>query len=226
MASTPETSREPCPDRILDDVGAAFAMGAVGGSMYHFVKGLYNSPKGHRLAGGATSVRMLAPGLAGSFAVWGGLFSTFDCAFVYARGREDPWNSIAAGAATGGLLAVRQGLMTSARSAVFGGALLALIEGAGIMLNRVSPFLPPPPEDMLQHPGQDPGQYAPPGFLGVPTPAPIAVQEVPVPDSGSTGWLRGLFGRKQQDKVAGGDPKSEVLEMDLPPPTVPSFDYK
>ncbi|TKV95541.1 hypothetical protein SEVIR_9G370400v4 [Setaria viridis] len=226
MSSTPETSREPCPDRILDDVGGAFGMGAVGGSVYHFLKGLYNSPKGHRLAGGATSARMLAPRLGGSFAVWGGLFSTFDCAFVYVREREDPWNSIAAGAATGGLLAMRQGLMASARSAVFGGALLALIEGAGIMLNRVL-VVPLPPEDMLQYPGQEPGQHAPPGFLGVPPAPPIAVQEVSAPDSGSTGWLGGLFGRKpQQDKVAGGDRKSEVLEMDLPPKAVPSFDYK
>ncbi|KAF8698769.1 hypothetical protein HU200_035027 [Digitaria exilis] len=219
--ATPETSREPCPDRILDDVGGAFGMGAVGGSLFHFLRGLYNSPKGHRLAGGATPARMLAPRLGGSFAVWGGLFSTFDCAFVYAREKEDPWNSIAAGAATGGFLAMRQGLLASGRSAIFGGALLALIEGAGIMLNRV--VVPQPPEDPLQYPGQNPGMYAPPGFLGVPpTPppqqSPIVVQEVPVADSGSTGWLGGLFGRKQKDK-------SEVLEMDLPPEAVPSFDY-
>ncbi|XP_039832651.1 mitochondrial import inner membrane translocase subunit TIM17-2-like isoform X3 [Panicum virgatum] len=215
--TTPETSREPCPDRIIDDVGAAFGMGAVGGSAFHFLKGLYNSPSGHRLAGGATSARMLAPRLGGSFAVWGGLFSTFDCALVYAREKEDPWNSIASGAATGGLLAMRQGLLAAGRSAVFGGALLALIEGAGIMLNRVL-VVPPPPEELLQYPGQDPtGQHEPPR----------PGQHVPVPDSGSssTGWLGGLFGKKQ-DKVAGGDRKSEVLEMDLPPTAVPSFEYK
>ncbi|XP_039832652.1 mitochondrial import inner membrane translocase subunit TIM17-2-like isoform X4 [Panicum virgatum] len=211
--TTPETSREPCPDRIIDDVGAAFGMGAVGGSAFHFLKGLYNSPSGHRLAGGATSARMLAPRLGGSFAVWGGLFSTFDCALVYAREKEDPWNSIASGAATGGLLAMRQGLLAAGRSAVFGGALLALIEGAGIMLNRVL-VVPPPPEELLH-------------FVGVSPAPPIAVQKVPVPDSGSssTGWLGGLFGKKQ-DKVAGGDRKSEVLEMDLPPTAVPSFEYK
>jgi hypothetical protein len=48
--------REPCPDRILDDAGAAFGMGAVGGGIWHFGKGAYNSPKGlsSRLAGGWT----------------------------------------------------------------------------------------------------------------------------------------------------------------------------
>ena len=223
--TTPETSREPCPDRIIDDVGAAFGMGAVGGSAFHFLKGLYNSPNGHRLAGGATSARMLAPRLGGSFSVWGGLFSTFDCALVYAREKEDPWNSIASGAATGGLLAMRQGLLAAGRSAVFGGVLLALIEGAGIMLNRVL-VVPPPPEELLQYPGQDPGQHAPPSFLGVSPAPPIAVHEVPVPDSGSssTGWLGGLFGKKKQDKVAGGYREPEVLQMDLPPTAIPSFD--
>nr|GMD84037.1 mitochondrial import inner membrane translocase subunit TIM17-2-like [Ipomoea batatas] len=58
---TPETSREPCPDRILDDVGGAF-----------------------------------------------------DCSMVYVRQKEDPWNSIIAGAATGGVLSLRQGLGASA----------------------------------------------------------------------------------------------------------------
>jgi import inner membrane translocase subunit TIM17 len=226
LSSTPETSREPCPDRIIDDAGGAFGMGVVGGSIYHYLKGVYNSPNGYRLSGGAQAVRMNAPRVGGSFAAWGCLFSSFDCAMVYARQKEDPWNSIAAGAATGGLLSMRGGLLVSARSAMFGGVLLALIEGAGLMLNRV--LVMPPPEGF---PGQDPtiGQpptigQAPIGFPGMPQPLPVVVDEVPVPESG--GWLGGLFGKKKEDKVA-GDRKSEVLEsFDSPSPPVPSFDYK
>lgn len=45
--------------------------------------------------------------LPGSFAVWGGLFSTIDCGLVRLRGKEDPWNSITSGAATGAVLAAR-----------------------------------------------------------------------------------------------------------------------
>jgi hypothetical protein len=41
--------------------------------------------------------------------VWGGLFSTFDCTLVAVRRKEDPWNSIAAGALTGGFLQLRTG---------------------------------------------------------------------------------------------------------------------
>lgn len=44
---------------------------------------------------------------AGQFAVWGGLFSTFDCSLVAIRGKEDAWNAISAGAMTGGVLAAR-----------------------------------------------------------------------------------------------------------------------
>lgn len=43
----------------------------------------------------------------GNFAVWGGLFSCFDCTFAAVRKKEDPWNAICAGACTGGLLAAR-----------------------------------------------------------------------------------------------------------------------
>ena len=38
----------------------------------------------------------------GSFAIWGTLFSICDCSFTYIRKKEDPWNAIASGAATGG----------------------------------------------------------------------------------------------------------------------------
>jgi hypothetical protein len=143
-------------------------MGAVGGGLWHLLKGMKNSPSGHRFVGGidvgapasghcntcaclphlaaviclfpapalclpplvlvsasppaattkpalltlpACAVRMCArlqairreaPRIGGSFAVWGGLFSTFDCTLVALRKKEDPWNSIAAGALTGG----------------------------------------------------------------------------------------------------------------------------
>ncbi|KAJ0936842.1 hypothetical protein HanRHA438_Chr03g0135581 [Helianthus annuus] len=126
-------------------------MGAVGGAAFHFLKGTYNSPRGDRLLGGVQAVQMNAPRVGGSFAVWGGLFSTFDCTMVYVRQKEDPWNSIIAGAATGGFLQMRQGLGAASRSAVFGGVLLAMIEGAGIMLNKLmsAPQNLPPLEETV-----------------------------------------------------------------------------
>jgi import inner membrane translocase subunit TIM17 len=43
----------------------------------------------------------------GSFAMWGGVFSSMDCLLIYYRQKDDPWNAIAAGAITGGVLAIR-----------------------------------------------------------------------------------------------------------------------
>ena len=37
------------------------------------------------------------------------MFSTIDCTLVHFRKKEDPWNSIISGAATGGILAARNG---------------------------------------------------------------------------------------------------------------------
>ena len=50
--------REPCPYRILGDIGGAFGMGAVGGGIWHAVKGSKNSPSGARMRGGL-EVRMM-----------------------------------------------------------------------------------------------------------------------------------------------------------------------
>ena len=64
--------REPCPYRIFDDVGSAFLIGAIGGSIWHAGKGWRNSPKGEKLRGILSSVRMRAPVLGGEndFVCW------------------------------------------------------------------------------------------------------------------------------------------------------------
>jgi mitochondrial import inner membrane translocase subunit TIM17 len=41
--------REPCPHRILDDIGGAFSMGAVGGGIFHAGKSLIWGPKGYKM---------------------------------------------------------------------------------------------------------------------------------------------------------------------------------
>ena len=77
--------------------------------------------------------------------MWGGLFSTFDCSLVAIRKKEDPWNSIISGGATGGVLAARGGWRAAGRSAAVGGVLLAMIEGLQIVLTRMmsEPTAPP-----------------------------------------------------------------------------------
>lgn len=217
---TPETSREPCPDRILDDIGGAFAMGAIGGSAFHFLKGIHNSPKGERFLGGTQAIRMNAPRVGGGFAVWGGLFSTFDCSLVYLRQKEDPWNSILSGAATGGLLQMRQGARAASRSALAGGVFLALIEGAGIMLNK---FMAQQQQQNAmvmagEFPGMDHG-----GVIGL-----ADLPGVKIPESEPETimsrfkvWFGGDPRQERKDTSA----KTEILEsFDAPVP--PTFEFK
>nr|POE64920.1 putative serine/threonine-protein kinase iksa [Quercus suber] len=45
-------SRDPCPWVALSDFGGAFCMGAIGGAIWHGVKGFRNSPYGERRIGG------------------------------------------------------------------------------------------------------------------------------------------------------------------------------
>lgn len=52
-------------------------------------------------------VKARAPVTGGNFGVWGGMFSTFDCAVKGYRQKEDAWNAIISGFMTGGCLAAR-----------------------------------------------------------------------------------------------------------------------
>ncbi|XP_017471641.1 PREDICTED: probable mitochondrial import inner membrane translocase subunit Tim17 1 [Rhagoletis zephyria] len=106
-----EYAREPCPFRIIDDCGGAFAMGCIGGGIFQAIKGFRNAPSGlnKRLVGSLAAIKVRSPVIAGNFAVWGGMFSTIDCTLVHFRKKEDPWNSIISGFATGGILAARNG---------------------------------------------------------------------------------------------------------------------
>ncbi|CAM9357500.1 mitochondrial import inner membrane translocase subunit Tim17-B-like [Lethenteron reissneri] len=156
-----EYAREPCPWRIVDDCGGAFTMGAIGGGIFQSIKGFRNAPVGvgHRFHSSISAVKLRGPQIGGSFAVWGGLFSTIDCGLVKIRGKEDPWNSISSGALTGAVLAARSGPVAMVGSAVMGGVLLALIEGVGIMLTRFTStqFQNGPPQLV-----EDPAQLPPP----------------------------------------------------------------
>ncbi|EGE77577.2 mitochondrial import inner membrane translocase subunit tim-17 [Blastomyces dermatitidis ATCC 18188] len=90
-------TRDPCPWVALSDFGGAFSMGAIGGAVWHGVKGFRNSPYGERRIGALTAIKARAPVVGGNFGVWGGMFSTFDCAVKGIRKKEDPYNAIIAG---------------------------------------------------------------------------------------------------------------------------------
>ncbi|KAF7457110.1 putative mitochondrial import inner membrane translocase subunit TIM17 [Cryptosporidium felis] len=132
-----DINREPFPERVIEDLGGAFGMGCIGGFISNFFKGMrYSSTKGEMLSSGMLFGRRAAPSLGNSFAIWGGTFSCFDCLMAKVRGKEDHWNAIFSGAATGGLLAIRGGFKMSLKSAMVGGILLTIIETVSIGINR------------------------------------------------------------------------------------------
>ncbi|KAI4139367.1 MAG: hypothetical protein L6R39_006323 [Caloplaca ligustica] len=147
--------------QALSDFGGAFCMGGIGGAVWHGVKGFRNSPYGERRIGAITAIKARAPVLGGNFGVWGGLFSTFDCAVKGLRKKEDPYNAIIAGFFTGGSLAIRGGMRAARNSAIGCAILLAVIEGVGIGIQRmmaentrldVAPPPPPPASEGTQSP--------------------------------------------------------------------------
>ena len=156
MRNSSIADRDPCPYRIIEDIGGAFAFGAIGGGVWHLGKGALQSPRGSRLSGALGNCAARAPVMGGQFAVWGGLFACCDCGLSALRQKEDPWNSIMSGAATGGILAARAGPRAMASAAVVGGIILALIEGMGIWMNNYFSMPPPGMEEMqMQTPVND-----------------------------------------------------------------------
>jgi len=132
-------------------------MGLIGGGIWHAIKGARYAPKGQRLLGSLQTMKARSPLTGGGFAVWGGIFAVFDCWLVSIRKKEDPWNSIAAGGLTGGLLAARCGPKTAAKNAIAGAFILALIEGLGIMATKAfAPPVPTPEEYEAAARGEDP----------------------------------------------------------------------
>lgn len=140
-------------------------MGCIGGGIWHSVKGARLAPAGARMAGSLSAVVARSPVLGGQFSVWGGLFACCDCTLTALRQKEDPWNSIISGAATGGILAARAGPRAAASAAAVGGVLLALIEGMGIMISRALAPAPPTAEDYERAMQQD--VTAPPTMGGL-----------------------------------------------------------
>ena len=112
-------------------------MGAIGGTIWHSIKGYKSSPYGERRLGAITAVKARAPITAGNFGVWGGVFSSADCVVKAVRKKEDPYNSIIAGFITGGALAVRGGPKAMRNGAIMCGIFLAVIEGVSIGFSRL-----------------------------------------------------------------------------------------
>jgi len=166
----------PCPHRIIDDMGSAFAMGCIGGGLWHGVKGFRNAPRGFRMRsyGSLRAIQSRSPVLGGNFAVWGLSFSCFDCIFSTMRKKDDPLNAIMAGTCTGGVLAWRAGWRSASRNAIIGGVLLAMIEGLGIALGKM--FQPGdqqmqgPISPYSQQQGKKGGSSSGPSFGGPPPP--------------------------------------------------------
>ncbi|XP_062010650.1 mitochondrial import inner membrane translocase subunit TIM17-1-like [Rosa rugosa] len=215
-----ETSPKPSPDQVVDVVGGTFGVGFVFGGALHFLKGIYNSPGGARLAGAAQAIRINSPRVGGRFAAWGGLFSTFDCTLEHMRQKEDPWNQIIAGAAAGGFRQMRQGFGATARSAAVGGVLLAPLGGFEITMDK---FL-----EQYHHQHwyvtEEPGASMP----GLPGPEAVRSEGSAKPEAvGSEGSSSGgsWFGKGKESEAASSGSETKVLEsFDAPP--VQGFEIK
>ncbi|KAF8697467.1 hypothetical protein HU200_036069 [Digitaria exilis] len=118
------------PHRFINYVGRGFLLGASCGSACLFTRGaLSTSPAGGRLRGGIHVVRSNAPRVAGVFGACSAMYCALERAMAVARRRDDPWNSIAACAASLGLFNMRSGGRAAALNALYGAAVATVFRG-------------------------------------------------------------------------------------------------
>eukprot|EP00002_Diphylleia_rotans_P015653 TRINITY_DN3029_c0_g2_i1.p1 TRINITY_DN3029_c0_g2~~TRINITY_DN3029_c0_g2_i1.p1 ORF type:complete len:166 (+),score=38.69 TRINITY_DN3029_c0_g2_i1:75-572(+) len=130
--------RDPCPYRILDDLGGGFTIGLVGGSLFHGLKDFYNNTSGNRMWAAKEAIRSKALVTAGNFGSWAFMYSTIDCALVSVRQKEDPWNSITAAGLSGAILSARDGPRSAVKSGLIGAFMLGMIEGLSLFLTNTA----------------------------------------------------------------------------------------
>jgi import inner membrane translocase subunit TIM17 len=70
--------------------------------------------------------------------MWAGCFASIDCLLIWYRQQDDPFNAIAAGFFTGGLLAFRSGPQAAFKNALIGSVMLTLIEGMTVFITAYS----------------------------------------------------------------------------------------
>ncbi|GJM92206.1 hypothetical protein PR202_ga08647 [Eleusine coracana subsp. coracana] len=81
--------------------------------------------RGGRLAAGAGAVRVNTPRVVASFAAFSGVYCAAERALSVARGgKDDDWNSIAAGVGATALKHSRRGAFVAARAGLIGGSLV------------------------------------------------------------------------------------------------------
>ncbi|NXY82407.1 TI17A translocase, partial [Alcedo cyanopectus] len=129
----------PSPWRIVDDCGGAFTMGAIGGGIFQAIKGFRNSPVGvnHRLRGSLTAIKTRAPQLGGTGSCGGAalLAAELSTGTCY-KCPDSCWGPTGSHWGLTVQVVRKYGPVAMVGSAAMGGILLALIEGAGILLTR------------------------------------------------------------------------------------------
>merc|ERR1719203_1138026 len=124
--------RMPCPERIIDMAGFAFGVGCCGGFALTFAQSLRHNPAGHRLSGALAAAQTRAPNMGHTFALWSGLFHTFECAVSQRHANPDGARSSAdagmCGFLTAGVLSLRLGPKAASTNAVVGGLMVLFVD--------------------------------------------------------------------------------------------------
>ncbi|KAM3392480.1 hypothetical protein ACQJBY_013562 [Aegilops geniculata] len=135
------TAPTPLPE-VAKGTGQCFTFVATGGSAFYFLKGLRNSPKGRRLAGGAQAVLTNAPRI-GRWGVWLGVEAAIDSVLERVNKKDRRFNTMISFGAASALVSMARGPRAAALSGIKGAVFGGLAE---IVMRRLKSLVADLPE--------------------------------------------------------------------------------
>ncbi|KAF0992327.1 hypothetical protein HZS_534 [Henneguya salminicola] len=103
----PVNLRTPCPNRIYEDTGVAFTIGAIGGIIFQCGQAIFTRSRSRTLLKIGSKLRYRVPTTCGSFALWGLSFSLCECSLQFIGVKNQAASAVIAGSFTGALLAAQ-----------------------------------------------------------------------------------------------------------------------
>uniref|UniRef100_A0A6B2G8X8 Putative mitochondrial import inner membrane translocase subunit Tim17 4 (Trinotate prediction) n=1 Tax=Myxobolus squamalis TaxID=59785 RepID=A0A6B2G8X8_MYXSQ len=132
----PTNFRTPCPNRIYEDTGVAFTIGAIGGVVFQLGQAIFTKYRSRTILKIGSKFRYRVPTTSGSFALWGLSFSSCECSLQKFGIKNQAASAIISGGLTGAILAAQRSRKSIFLGAFFGFLILSMIEMAIVFAEK------------------------------------------------------------------------------------------
>lgn len=126
----------PYPAKIFYDIDDSFITGISLGSIYYLFKGIYISPKKHKIKGTLKLITNKAPAVGGNFASWSLIYNLSYYGALSLRKKQDIFNPLFGCFSAGAFFHLRKGWKPSIKNGLNGLMYYGLIESSMFLFQK------------------------------------------------------------------------------------------